>query len=49
MTRPILWDRPGPALVAGILALLLQAHPEQRPNGMSSDTVALRWALLALL
>jgi hypothetical protein len=37
--------RPATAVAAGILALLLQRHPELRPGGLAGNVVAVKWAL----
>ncbi len=37
---------PATALAAGILALLLQAHPELRASGTSANLLVLKWAIL---
>ncbi len=36
---------PSTAVAAGIVALLLQAHPELRPAGSTANVLALKWAL----
>lgn len=36
---------PATAIAAGIVALLLQAHPELRPAGSTGNVIALKWAL----
>ena len=36
---------PATAVTAGVVALLLQAHPELRPSGSSANVLALKWAL----
>jgi subtilisin family serine protease len=36
---------PATAVAAGIVALLLQAHPELRPGGSFSNVLTLKWAL----
>lgn len=38
---------PATALAAGVLALLLQAHPELRPHGTSANVVSFKMALMA--
>ena len=36
---------PATAVAAGIVALLLQAHPELRPGGTTTNVLTLKWAL----
>lgn len=38
---------PATALAAGVLALVLQAHPELRPGGTAVNVLRLKWALMA--
>ena len=37
---------PATAVTAGVVALLLQAHPELRPAGSTANVLALKWALI---
>ncbi len=36
---------PATAIAAGIVALLLQAHPELRPGGLAANILTIKWAL----